>query len=68
MLIETTHDPVPEQGPDQPTKVDAELGAAVNVTVAFVGYRAEIPGHVALHEMPEGELVIVPAPKAPEAP
>jgi hypothetical protein len=31
-VIETVHEPVPEQAPDQPVKVDPAAGLAVNVT------------------------------------
>src|SRR4029079_12408963 len=49
----------PVHAPDQPVNVEPSAGAAVSVTIAFC---AKAPSHVAPHEMPDGDDVIVPAP------
>jgi hypothetical protein len=55
----TTQLPLPEQSPDQPTKVESTTGAAVRVTAASETYEAE---QVLPQLMPAGLLVIVPVP------
>ena len=51
--------PVPIQAPDQPVNVEPVLGAAVSVTDVPL---AKVALHVCPQLMPEGLLVIVPAP------
>ena len=58
-LIVTVHVPVPVQPPLQPVKVEPVAGVAVNVTAVPLVKACE---HVAPHEMPDGELVMVPLP------
>ena len=59
-LIVTVHVPVPVQPPPlQPVKVEPVAGDAVRVTAAPVVNEAE---QVEPHEMPAGELEIVPVP------
>ena len=58
----TAHVLVPVQAPDQPTNVEPALGAAVSVTVVPL---AKLALHVVPQLMPEGLLVIVPAPVPP---
>jgi hypothetical protein len=49
----------PLHAPDQPVNVEPLAGVAVSVTVAFC---VKVPVHVAPHEMPVGDDVIVPSP------
>jgi hypothetical protein len=58
----TAHVPVPLQAPDQPANVEPVLGVAVSVTGVPL---AKLALHVCPQLMPEGVLVIVPAPAPP---
>jgi hypothetical protein len=58
-LNDTVHVPVPLQAPDQPANVDPEAGVAVRVTEVPLSKEAE---QVEPQLMPDGLLVIVPAP------
>ena len=55
----TEHEPVPEQAPDQPEKIEVELGVALRVTVVST---PKLALHVEPQLMPAGELVTVPPP------
>jgi len=57
----TVHGPVPEQAPDQPTKIEPRPGVAVSVTVVPAANDVE---HVNPQLMPVGLLVTVPLPLA----
>jgi hypothetical protein len=59
-VIVVVHVPVPVQPPPvQPVNVEPAAGVAVKVTAVPL---AKVPEHVAPHEMPAGELEIVPVP------
>ena len=51
--------PVPVQAPDQPANVELAFGAAVSVTIVPL---VKLALHIAPQLIPEGLLVIVPAP------
>jgi hypothetical protein len=56
---ETTQEPVPEQAPDHPAKVEPAAGAAVSVTVVPL---SKFAVQVLPQLIPEGVLVTVPEP------
>ena len=59
-LMVTAQVPMPVQPPPlQPLKVEPGTGAAVRVTAVPL---ANVPEHVAPHEIPAGALVMVPDP------
>ena len=58
-LMVTVHVPAPEQSPLQPTKVEGEVAAAVNVTTAL---RLNAYEQVEPQLIPAGLLVTVPVP------
>ena len=64
-LIVTVHDPVPEQFPDQPVKVDPDAGVAVRVTVVFGLYEEEAHGQFISQFIPGGVLTTEPFPEPP---
>jgi len=57
--IPRRHDPVPEQAPDQPTKVEPVVASAVSVTKTPCENACV---HVEPQSIPAGELTIEPAP------
>ena len=59
VVIETWHEPTPEQGVDHPTNVEFGPGLANSVTVVP---EANTPEHETVQLMPAGDDVTVPAP------
>ena len=58
-VMDTAQEPVPEQAPDQPAKVEPEDVVAVNVTdVPDVKFAEQVVPQL----IPAGELLIVPEP------
>jgi hypothetical protein len=61
-LIVTIQVPVPEQGPDQPAKVEPESAVAVRVICVPLINHPAIPAQLPLQLMPPGFDVTVPFP------
>ena len=58
-VMDTTHDPVPEQAPDQPVKVESGAAVAYSATDVPVANGVE---HVAPQSIPDGDDNTAPEP------